>query len=158
MIAVGRCMKREVVSISQSATVLDAVRTVVERHVGTLPVVDDDGVLVGVSTIKDLMNIFLPDFVTLLHDISFVHDFGAIELQKLENQPEVAQMSITEVMGPPVCVEKEDRLLRTASLLHRRDMQDMPIVDCNRRLVGIASHVDLASAFFAQWIGKEPAG
>ena len=155
MIEVGRCMKREVVSISQSATVLDAVRTVVERHVGTLPVVDDDGVLVGVSTIKDLMNIFLPDFVTLLDDISFVHDFGAIELQKLENQPETAQMSITEVMGPPVCVQKEDRLLRTSSLMHKRDIRDVPIVDCDGRLVGIASHVDLVAAFFKLWLGEE---
>ena len=157
MIEVGQCMKSDVVSISRSATVLEAVRVVIDRHVGTLPVVDDDGVLVGVTTSKDLMYIFLPNFVALLDDVSFVRNFGDIEMQKLEDQPEVTRMSITDVMEPPIFVEKEEGLLRTASLMHKRDVRDMPIVDHAGRLVGIASHVDLASAFFRLWLGEESA-
>ena len=154
MIQVAACMKRNVVSVSRSSTVLEAVRTVIARHVGTLPVVDEAGVLLGLTTVQDLIKLFLPDFVTLIDDFEFVHDFGAVELQRLENQPEIAAKSIAEIMSPPVSVEMNARLLRTMSLMQKHDVRDMPVVDNEGRLVGIASHVDLASAFFQLWIGE----
>ena len=157
MIKVEACMKRNVVSVSRSSTVLDAVRTVIVSHIGTLPVVDEAGVLVGLATVQDLIKLFLPDFVSLIADFEFVHDFGPIELQRLEDQPEIAAMPITKIMGEPISVKTDARLLRTMSLMQKHDMRDMPVVDVGSRLVGIASHVDLASAFFKLWIGEEPA-
>jgi CBS-domain-containing membrane protein len=68
------CMKREVVAVSAAATVREAARWVVKRRVGTLPVVDQQGVLVGVVRIKDLLKVFMPDFVIPLDNIDFVHD------------------------------------------------------------------------------------
>lgn len=155
MIEVGTCMKRNVVSIHQSSTVLDAVRTVIGRHVGTLPIVDDGGVLVGLTSVQDLTRLFLPDFVSLIADFEFVSDFGAVEFQRLENQPELAAKPIVEVMSPPVSVETNALMLRTMSLMQKHDIRDMPVVDGEGRLVGIASHVDLASAFFRLWVGEE---
>lgn len=155
MIAIEACMKRHVISVPHSATVLDAVHTVIDNHVGTLPVVDEKGILVGIATIQDLMGLFMPDFVSLIADFEFVHDFGAMEVQRLEDQPEIAATPITNVMSEPVSITVDQRLLRTMSLIHKHDMRDMPVVDDQGRLVGIASHVDLASAFFTLWIGEE---
>ena len=155
MIQVAGCMKRNVASISPSSTVLDAVRTVITWHVGTLPVVDERRKLLGLSYIQDLINLFLPDFVSLIHDFEFVRDFGAIELQRLENQPEIAAKTVPQLMSAAVSVEMEAHLLRTMSLMQKHDVRDIPVVDNEGRLVGIASHVDLASAFFRFWMGEE---
>ena len=76
---IDACMKQQVVSVSPSTTVREAAHIVVERHVGTLPVVDQNGILVGVVGIEDLLKVFMPDFVALLDNIDFVHDFGAME-------------------------------------------------------------------------------
>ena len=76
---IGECMKRQVVYVSPTTTVLDATRLVVERHIGTLPVVDEQGVLIGVVRLQDILDIFMPDFVRLLEDIDFIHDFGVLE-------------------------------------------------------------------------------
>ena len=45
---IGDCMKRQVASVSPGTTVLGAARLVVDRHIGTLPVVDEQGTLIGV--------------------------------------------------------------------------------------------------------------
>ncbi|MCZ6529060.1 MAG: CBS domain-containing protein, partial [Chloroflexi bacterium] len=40
-------MKREVVSIGPDATLREVAAAIIEKRVGTLPVVDDEGMLVG---------------------------------------------------------------------------------------------------------------
>ena len=155
MIEIESCLKKRVISVSKSITILEAVHTVIDNHIGTLPVVDEEGILVGIATIQDLMKLFMPDFVSLIVDFEFVHDFGAMEFQRLEDQPEIAATRITEVMSEPVSITVNERLLRTMSLMDKHDMCDIPVVDSEGRLVGIASHVDLASAFFKLWVGEE---
>ena len=62
---ISKWMKRNVVSVGLDTTVREAVALVVEKKVGTLPVVDEAGTLVGVISIGDIIQIFLPDFVPL---------------------------------------------------------------------------------------------
>lgn len=44
-------MKRDVVAIHPAASVKEAAALLVDRKVGTLPVVDEDGVLIGMTSI-----------------------------------------------------------------------------------------------------------
>jgi CBS domain-containing protein len=70
-------MKNKVISIHQDATVKQATSLMLEKRIGTLPIVDDNNVLVGMTTMQDVVQIFLPDFVSLLANIDFIKDFGA---------------------------------------------------------------------------------
>jgi CBS domain-containing protein len=67
-------MKRNVVFVRPDTKVIAAAAVLVERRVGTLPIVDGEGILIGVTSIKHIIQIFLPDFVSLLSDIDFVKD------------------------------------------------------------------------------------
>lgn len=148
-------MKRRVVTVTGSTTVREAARLVVEQHVGTLPVVDEEGILTGVVRLADLLGVFLPDFVTLLDNIDFVHDFGALEQSEAMVTPEAAELTMSELAGPPVSVEEDSGLMHALATIVKRQLQDLPIVDIEGRLVGIASRVDIAAAFFAAWTTKE---
>ncbi len=55
------CMKQNVFFVKPDTTVIEAAAVLVERRVGTLPVVDEAGILIGVTSIKDIIQIFLPD-------------------------------------------------------------------------------------------------
>ena len=69
-------MKRNVIFIRPDITVGEAVTLMIEKRVGTLPIVDDDDNLIGLTTISDIVKIFLPDFVALLDDIDFIKDYN----------------------------------------------------------------------------------
>lgn len=153
---IGSCMKRRVITVSPVTTAQDAARIVVSHHVGTLPVVDARGVLVGVVRLDDLLQVFMPDFVALMDNIDFVHDFGALEILQPQDMPEAARLTMRDLMQPPVFVEQTCGLLRAFATMTKHDIRDLPVVNQAGALVGIASRVDIAAAFLAPWTQTAP--
>jgi CBS domain-containing protein len=146
---VSDCMKREVVSLHGSATIGEAAARFVEQHIGMLPIVDDEGRLVGLLSLGTVLALVMPDFVRLVEDFDFVEDFGAVEM----SQPTVEALArpVKEVMEPPESVKADCGLLRAFALLRHHDMRDLPVVDADNRLVGIASRVDIGTALLERW-------
>ncbi|MFZ5879532.1 MAG: HPP family protein [Chloroflexota bacterium] len=146
---ISDCMKRNIFSIQKSNTLGEAVRIFAERHIGTLPVVDEQGALVGLLQLRDLLTLVMPDFVKFIEDFDFVMDFGAAENR--QPSPELLAKKVGEFMRPPEAVEATSGLLRASALLHKHDLHDLPVVDANGKLVGIASRVDVGTAFLKGW-------
>lgn len=143
------CMKRNVVSIPDSATLGEAARTLAQRKIGMLPVVDETGCLVGLLQLRDLLELIMPSFVRLIEDFDFVHDFGAVEQKK--PSPEAMNGLVREVMQAPVFVQDDCGLVRAFAILHEHDWYDLPVVSEDCRLVGVASRVDIGSALLTNW-------
>jgi CBS domain-containing protein len=141
------------VTVTASTTVEEAARVVVQERVGTLPVIDKEGVLTGVVRLQDLLRIFMPDFVALLDNIDFVHDFGALEQVQPQQISDVAHLTMTDLAATPVAVEEDCGLMAALAAIVKHQLQDLPVVDKAGRLVGIASRVDIARAFFAPRFG-----
>jgi CBS domain-containing protein len=143
-------MKKEVVSISASTTVEEAITTVLTKKVGTLPVVDAQNHLLGVVSIGDLMGLFLPDFVSFMEDIDFVRDYGALEIPRPEEMAGIRRVPVEKVMSEPVAVEEGCGPIRALSLMEKHHLQDLPVVK-EGKLVGIVSRVDIFRQLFGCW-------
>ena len=143
------CMKPKVFSISSSATIRQAAALVVERHIGLLPVVDEQGKPIGIIRLGDLLSLELPDFFNLLPDVDFVHDFGAVETTR--PKAENIDRPITTLMQPVTSVVESCGLLRAYALMLKHNLQDLLVVSDNNVLVGIASRVDIGTAILASW-------
>ena len=91
----------------------------------------------------------MPDFMQLFQDLDFVHDFGAVEAQQPSS--EMMARPVHTVMLPPRSVDETSGLLRAFAMLHQHDINDLPVVNSREELVGIASHVDIATALLARW-------
>lgn len=150
MKTVAQCMKRVVVSIVETATVREAITLIVYHHVGTLPVVDDQGRLAGTLRLADLIGLGLPDFLQFLDRIEFIHTFGALEIQ--HPGADILKKQVRQIMHEPILVEESAGLLRASALLYKHQLMDLPVVDLERRLVGIASRVDLAVPVLEDWL------
>ncbi|MGC8781155.1 MAG: HPP family protein [Anaerolineae bacterium] len=153
---IGTSMKRQVIAVTPATTVREAAQLVVAYHVGTLPVVDEQGALVGVVRLEDLLQVFMPDFVALLEDIDFIHDFGVLERLHPADVPAAAQLTMRDLMQPPCAVEQTCGLLRAYAVMLKHDIRDLPVVNKAGSLVGIASRVDIAAAFLASWTNAGP--
>lgn len=153
---IGSCMKRHVIAVAPGTTVREAAHLVVAHHVGTLPVMDDLDVLVGVVRLEDLLRVFMPDFVALLDNLDFVHDFGALENLRPQDIAVAEHLTMCDLMRPPVAVEQTCGLLRALVLMTQHEIRDLPVVNRAGALVGIVSRVDIAVAFLTPWAGTEP--
>lgn len=147
------CMKRNVVSIPATATIAEAAAVFVAQHIGLLPVVDQHNHLAGAVGLRDLLSLALPDFVNLVADVDFVHDFGAAESAR--PAPELLARPVTTVMHPALTVPETCGLLRAYALMRQNDLHDLPVVAADGTLAGIASRVDVGTAVLASWPSGE---
>lgn len=147
---VQQCMKQHPVVLAVNATAQEAAHLFVKHHIGTLPVVDDQNQLVGILHLRDLLRLVMPAFVNLIADFDYVlSDFG--EYEKMALSTETAVTPVRDLMETAVSVRANSGLLRAFAFLDKHDLYDLPVVDKDGRLVGIASRVDIGTALLTRW-------
>lgn len=146
---VTTCMKKHVVSIPKTATIREAAAIIVSKHIGLLPVVDKNNKPVGVIGIRDLLTLELPDFVSFVADVDFVHDFGAVETTRPSAR--TLGKSVKTLMKPAISVDEDCGLLRAYALMLQHNLHDMLVVSKDGKLIGVASRVDVGVAVLSAW-------
>jgi CBS-domain-containing membrane protein len=146
---ISKYMKRNVVSIPETSTIREAAAVFVKHHVGLLPVVDKKKKLIGVVGMRDMLALELPDFVSFVADVDFVHDFGAVE--NTRPSAEVLDNPVATLMIPAISVPEDSGLLRTYALMLQHGLHDMPVISADGKLAGVASRVDIGTAILAAW-------
>ena len=145
---VRQVMTTDVVRFRPGDTVEAAARALSERRLGGAPVVDDDGVVVGLLEDDDLI---VQD--TRLHFPTVISIFGAyLELPSSVRHFEAdlrkaVGATVADVMDAeaPTC-RPDDTLETVATVLHEGNASRMAVVDDEGRLVGIVSRGDLVRA------------
>jgi len=146
---VSSCMKRNVVSIHATASIREAATIFVKKHIGLLPIVDDDNKPIGVIGMRDMLTLELPDFVSFLADVDFVHDFGVVE--NTRPPARTLNKTVATLMKPPFTVKEDCGLLRAYALMLQHNLHDMPVISAEGKLVGVTSRVDIGVAILSIW-------
>ena len=141
-------MTTNVLTFQPVDTVEAAARALSERNLGGAPVVDADGIVVGLLEDDDLI---VQD--TRLHFPTVISVFGAYlelpsSLRHFESDLRKAVgATVADVMDAdaPTC-RPEDTLETVATTLHDRNASRMAVVDDDGRLVGVVSRGDLVRA------------
>jgi CBS domain-containing protein len=140
---------KDVIKVKASTTVREAGKLVVEKRIGTFPVVDENDMLIGVVRLANLLKVFMPNFVSLLDNIDFVVDFGSLEDIHFNDIPEIEHITMKKIMEKPLLVEEDCGLLRAFAIMDKHNFMDLIVVNKEGRLVGIASRVDIAAGFLS---------
>lgn len=152
---IKNCMKRNVVSILESATILEAALLMSEMRIGLLPVVDQQRNLVGTLGLPELLSLEMPAFFDLLSDFDFLNDFGAVETTRPTF--EEVNRPVTTLMQHPSPVTEESGLLYAYAVMLKHNLSDMPVVSESGELVGVVSKVDIGAEILSNWKQiKEP--
>jgi CBS domain-containing protein len=138
-------MTRSVVSIDDTEKFTRAIRTMDDNRLTVLPVVNGQGVVVGLVSATDLIEIF--------HEIQ--SDLGALPLVSAATQKLLLKMlidqgdstTVMDVMTSPVeTVVAETNLVVAARKMNDLKYHHLPVVDKQGRPIGMLSTMDLTRA------------
>jgi len=137
-------MTSKVTSIPSTIKVIDAAKLMDEQQIGALPVINDNGNVIGIITETD----FIGKYETIPHGLTipslmgqWMHGSSLEEILKTARDEE-----IKNVMTPnPYTVSSETSLTTAAHLMLKHDIGRLPVVD-NGRLVGIIAKQDIVKA------------
>jgi CBS domain-containing protein len=136
-------MSTDVLMVSPETEIAQAAKLLIERHLNGLPVLDQNGLLVGIISQSDLVfqqkKIPIPSVFTILDSLiplSFSHQIEA-EVAK------IAAIKVAQAMTPnPVFISPEETLEDIATLMVRKQIHTLPVVD-HGKLVGIIGKEDV---------------
>jgi CBS domain-containing protein len=143
-------MTPDPVTVSRDLSVTDAARLMVDRHIGALPVVEDD-VLVGLVTEDDLiMRDVKVEFPTYLHLLDgFIMYPGATAKFESELKKAVGATVDDVMTTEPVTVQATTSVSDVATLMVDEEVDRLPVLD-GERLVGIVSKSDIIRSLVSE--------
>ena len=142
-------MNREVVFVRESTPLKEVAELMAARKVSGVPVLDDNGQVVGVISEKD----FLEAMGAGKAD-SFMMVIAQCLLGKgCLAAPHHAKFAKDIMTSPAVTVKPETPILEVADILTQKKINRAPVVDAEGRMIGIVSRADvLKSSFFPEGV------
>ena len=143
MFKVKDIMTKDVVTVTKETTVMELAGIFAQRHLSSLPVVDQDGVLIGIVTETDLVeqdkNLHIPTVISIFDWVIYLESDKKFEkeLKKMTGRT-VGDIYSAEV----VTVSPDSSIADVADLLSSKKINALPVVD-GKKLAGIVSRIDL---------------
>lgn len=140
---VREIMSSPVSTIAPTTEVRAIARLLVDNGISSVPVVDDQGQVVGMVTESDLIvrnaNLHFPRFLQILDARVFLEGPRHFE----EELRRMLGVTAEDVMSAPVIsVSPDDDIERAATLMWEKRIHALPVLQ-GGRLVGIVSEADI---------------
>ena len=132
---VTRRMKRNVATVSPSASLQEARRLMRGHNVRQLPVTGEDNKLTGILSDRDIREAMLP--------VGLLPDASEKEMEEMLANTPVEKVMTRKVVTATVTDSLEDAIV----LLHDFRINALPVVDDNGRVAGIITRTDILKAF-----------
>jgi CBS domain-containing protein len=140
-------MSSDVISVGRAANMAEIVAVLNKQGVSGVPVVDEEGRLLGVVTHEELINVFMPHYLLMFDDLAFLDDLGAIETQTMAEIEPSLFLAEDVMVAEPVTVKPETSIMKAAALLLNKRLVFLPVVDSDGKVVGILNRGDVSRAF-----------
>jgi len=143
MLKVKDIMTKDVVTVTKETTVMELAGIFAKKHLSSLPVVDQDGVLIGIVTETDLVeqdkNLHIPTVISIFDWVIYLESDKKFEkeLKKMTGRT-VGDIYSDDV----VTVSPDSSIADVADLLSSKKINALPVVEGNK-LAGIVSRIDL---------------
>jgi CBS domain-containing protein len=144
---VANWMNRELLTVTPSTPISEAVKLLVDRHIGGLPVIDDAGKLVGVISESDLMwreqGVEQPPYMLFLGGIIYFQN----PLTYDRDLHKALGQTVGEVMTPnAISITADTTLPEAARIMHDKKLHRLPVINEHQHPIGIITEGDIVRA------------
>jgi CBS-domain-containing membrane protein len=143
MLNASDIMTTDVITVTKDTSLQDLARILYENHVNGVPVVDDDGRLIGIICESDLIRknkkLHIPTVVTIFDAVFYLESPKKLE-KEIEriNATKVEDLYTKEVFT----IDEKTEIDEIATFMTQKKVYTIPVVDGDR-LVGIIGKADL---------------
>lgn len=142
-------MTKEVITINESDTVEKCASLLATHDLSGLPVVDDEGKIKGIITEGDLIkhnsDVQVPAFLEILGGIIYLDDPN----KYLDDVKKSMGYFVKTVMTEKVTtIGPDEKIEAAASLLVRKKIKKLPVINDTGELVGVVSRKDIMNHLF----------
>jgi CBS domain-containing protein len=140
---VTRIMRSSFATIRSSASLLEAVRLLLQTNQRGLPVLDKDGTLLGVISEGDLLHReelgVMPPAGNWLEELLGIEEGGPA-------RERMRTLNVAKIMTrDPACVDEHATVSDVIAAMDRRRVAQVPVV-CAGKVIGIVSRYELVAA------------
>lgn len=144
---VAEVMTPSPITVKPETPLKEAIALLVEHKISGMPVINDDGELVGVISESDLMwqetGVEPPPYIMILDSIIYLQNPSRYEkeIHKALGQ------TVADVMSDkPITINSSQTVKQAAQLLHQKQIRRLPVVSADNRVVGILTQGDIIRA------------
>ena len=132
-------MTKDVAAVSGDTPLEDVAEIMAARKVSGVPVIDGDGMVIGVVSEKDLLSVMgggaAATFMEVIAQCLKGRSCLAVPVRE--------KVAADIMSSPAVTVKEETPVMEVASLFTQRGVNRVPVVDGKGRMVGIVSRGDI---------------
>jgi CBS domain-containing protein len=140
-------MVKKVITINKGASVGKLSELLLKNKISGVPVVDDNGKLVGIATEGDLIvkdaDLHFPRYFKLLDSIIYLESLNKFK----RNLRKYLGTKVEDIMTGKVRTVGEDTPVNeVANIMIRNNINRVPVLDSNSNLVGIITRADIVKS------------
>ena len=138
-------MTKKVITVSKDATIGELSRLLLKNKISGVPVVDNEGRLLGMATDADIITEESASNFPYYFD-PLVIGYGFIEnIEKYQrDMKEYLNIKVEEIMTRRIkFIKKDSSVSEIARLMVRNKINRIPVVDENNKLIGIVTRADI---------------
>lgn len=122
-------MTQDVITLSHDRSMMKAAKLMKDNEISRLPIVDDEGVLVGIVSDRDIKEASPSKATTLdMHELYYL----------------LSEIKVKDIMSRKVItVSVEDTVEKAAVIMDDNKIGGIPVVDAKNKCVGIITNTDV---------------
>jgi CBS-domain-containing membrane protein len=149
MLNASDIMTTEVITVKKQTPLKELAEILYKNHINGVPVLDDDGSLIGIICESDLIRkdkkLHIPTVVALFDAVFYLESSKNVEKEiRRINATTVEELFTREV----VTVDEKTPIEEIATLMTQKKIYTIPVMDGNR-LVGIVGKGDVIRTFIS---------
>ena len=138
------------IAVRPDATVRELAQIMADNNISGVPVVDEEGFLLGMVSEEDLIlqdaELHFPHYLQIFDGVIFVESIRKFE----ERFKKAFAAKVEDVMDTdPLTVSPDTELREVATLMADKDVNRLPVVDDEGRVVGVVARGDVLRAIAA---------
>jgi CBS domain-containing protein len=136
-------MTTDIVTVRKETSIRELAELFTTRRIGSIPVVNDDGNLIGIVSESDLIeqdkNFHIPTVISLFDWIIYLESEKKFEKELKRMTAQTVGDIYTEDV---VTVSPDTPVSDIADIMSRKKIHSLPVVE-GKKMVGIVSRIDL---------------